>query len=392
MRRLALLVLLAGIALRAFAARGVTAQKVTVEQLEQLLATAHRQRDAKAARQIYALELTERMSAAQLARAEADLPGPASRRALLAVTDTAAFLDLPAADLSTASAPDRAAQISLLAQTIEYARKTISRLPNFFATRDTTRFEGTQAETLPSGMNAFGYQPLHEVDRSSVEVFYRDGRESFNAEASNRKGHRQSIHELRTIGEFGPILVATLGDAVKGKVVWGHWEQGAAGLEAVFRYEVPAQASRYAVAFPGFSGPTEHYPAYHGEIAVDPADGSILRVTMVADLKPDDPVAAADILVEYGPVTIGGKNYICPVKSVALAQFPATEAYPIYNNSSSSPELLKIQVNDTLFEKYHLFRTEMRILPADSMELKETPPAFVPATSPSPAPATPPEH
>jgi VWFA-related protein len=48
-----------------------------------------------------------------------------------------------------------------------------------------------------------------------------------------------------------------------------------------------------------------------------PSDGSFLRLTLQADLKPSYPIAVADILVEYGPVEIGGKTYICPVKSVA---------------------------------------------------------------------------
>src|SRR6202041_4090715 len=69
MRKLALLLLLAGIALPAVAARNVT-----VEQLEQVMAAAHGKPDAKLAQQFSGLELTERLSAARLSRWEADLP------------------------------------------------------------------------------------------------------------------------------------------------------------------------------------------------------------------------------------------------------------------------------------------------------------------------------
>ena len=392
MRRLAILVLLTGIIPPAFPQKSVIAQKITVEQLEQLLTTDHDQRDAEAARNIYELELTERISTVRLARLETDLPGPASRRALLAVSDAASFFDLPAADIMAAPPPNHAAQTSMLAQAIEYARETISRLPNFSATRDTTRFEEKQAAVLPSGTRPIDYQPLQEVGSSSAEVLFRDGRESMNGEASNRKDHTPPAHELSTMGEFGPILVVTLGDAVKGKVVWGHWEHGAAGPLAVFYFKVPEAASHYAVDFPSDVGETVHHPAYHGEIAVNPADGSILRVTMVADLKPNDSVATADILVEYGPMEIGGKTYICPVKSVALARLPVAGAYRSYNDSLFPSRFLKTQINDTLFRQYHLFRAESRILADDGQELKESPPASVPATSPSLAPAMPPQH
>ena len=383
MRRLPLLLLLVGIASPVFPAKIVGVRKVTVEQLEKFLVSTHRLPDAKAAQQIYQLELTERMSAVRLARAEADLPGPASRKALFAVSDVGAFLDLPAADLSAASAPDSTALKLLLAKTVDYANRTISRLPNFFATRDTTRFEAMQPVKSLSGMRPIGFEFLHEVGASSAEVLYRNGQESVNVEGSNRDRHVSVPPQLNSIGEFGPVLAVTLRDAAKGKMFWGHWEQGVAGPIAVFHYSVPEAASHYAVAFPGVYGETIHHPAYHGEIAVNPADGSILRLTIVADLKPDDPVAVANILVDYGPVEIGGKSYICPIKSVALARFPDTGTYQSYRISLSLTGFLKTQVNDTRFKQYHLFRAEMRILSGDAPVPDASPSPSVPAAIPA---------
>ena len=65
MRKLGLLLLLVGIAFPALAAK-----RVTVEQLEQLLAAAHGKPDAEVARQLSDLELTERLSSARLSRWE----------------------------------------------------------------------------------------------------------------------------------------------------------------------------------------------------------------------------------------------------------------------------------------------------------------------------------
>ena len=67
----------------------------------------------------------------------------------------------------------------------------------------------------------------------------------------------------------------------------------------------------------------QQFSGYHGFIAVDPKNGAILRVTLQADLKPSDPLVRSDILVEYSPVEIGGKTYICPVKSVSISLAPA---------------------------------------------------------------------
>ncbi|HEY5213260.1 MAG TPA: hypothetical protein VIJ38_09585 [Acidobacteriaceae bacterium] len=60
------------------------------------------------------------------------------------------------------------------------------------------------------------------------------------------------------------------------------------------------------------SDPTsfDHILGYHGEISIDPKQGSILRLTVEADLTPSDPILMADIMVEYGPVEIGGSACI----------------------------------------------------------------------------------
>ena len=100
MARLALLLLLAGAALPAFAAK-----RVTVAELEQLLAAAHGKTDGRVAAQLADLELTERVASATLARWEAALPGRHAREALVALADRSAFLDLPAAELPDSAAP-----------------------------------------------------------------------------------------------------------------------------------------------------------------------------------------------------------------------------------------------------------------------------------------------
>jgi hypothetical protein len=152
-------------------------------------------------------------------------------------------------------------------------------------------------------------------------------------------------------------------DASQSKLVWSHWEQGAAGPEAVFRYAVPAEKSHYQVkagwciegSVREFLRPQE-FNGYQGEIAVDPANGTILRLILRAEPKPTDPFVHADIVVEYGPVEIGGKTYICPVRGVALLLEVDC------NLPGTSPGLLQTSLNDVVFHQYHLFGSHSRVL------------------------------
>jgi VWFA-related protein len=379
MRKLALLLLLAGIALPAGAAKSIT-----VEQLEQVLAAAHGKPDAKVAQQLSGLELTERLSMAKLARAAAELPGPQSRRSLVLLADESAFLDPPAAEIPATAAPDFAAQRRIIALTVDYASKTIHQLPNFFATRDTVRFEDT-----PLGLRAdtseIPYQPLHPVGRSTDTVLYRDGNEVVDSRAAKGNKDEPTTQGLTTTGVFGPILGTVLVDAAQGKLAWSHWEQGAAGPRAVFRFAVPKEKSHYEVEFccvPGDNGTYrvfQEFSGYHGEMAVDPANGAILRLTLEADLKPADKIVRSDILVEYGPVEIGGKTYICPVKSVSISHAPvlASNAFDIQryrggtileHDNQTAPVHLRTSLNDVVFEQYHLFRADARMLAGNNGE------------------------
>ena len=79
------------------------------------------------------------------------------------------------------------------------------------------------------------------------------------------------------------------------------------------------------------------------------------------------------MMVEYGVVEIGGKTYICPIRSVAIAKAYAKARPkesevpdPDFFVSSNDRELpVEIMVNDIAFEQYHVFRTDSRIVPAN---------------------------
>jgi hypothetical protein len=402
-RRLILLALLAVLAIPAGAA-----QPVTVEQLEQALAeagAAHRA-DADVAQQLSGMELTERLSTATLARLRAGLPGEKVRQALVALADSSQFLDPPAAEIPADPTPEPAALRRMLVSVVNYVNTTVRQLPNFIATRDTTGFEDRPQEDLngETGFLNLIYMPLHAVSSASVALTYRDGHEVLEKEAAKGKNGGAQAQGLATEGAFGPILSTVVGDALKSKITWGRWEERAGGKEAVFRYAVPKDKSHYSVGFCCISSginPEVHdrsnsrsfseIAAYHGEIAFDPASGAILRITLVAEMPPDEVVSKSEVMVEYGTVEIGEKNCICPIRSVSILSAHTTQPAMGMHSVVSYKGPAKIYLNDVAFGRYRRFGSETRILTGEIAEPAGNPPApgagRAVSTSQQPAPA-----
>ncbi|MGB0082997.1 MAG: hypothetical protein WBP90_15840 [Terracidiphilus sp.] len=373
MRKWAILLFLAGSAWPALAARSVT-----VGQLEQLLDTLHGKSDGKVAQELSDLELTERVSPIRLAHWEKDFSGTRAHEALTKLADLAAFLDPPAGDVDPIDAPDSATQERMLELASEYVKSTITRLPNLIATRETTHFEDTPSMQMPIVstptmvgrmarsarepeplVSSTEYKSLHSTGSSSVTVTCRDGREVQDVEAQPGKNQSKPPKQLTTVGEFGPILEVVMSDALRGEVAWQRWELGASEPVAVFRYAVPEEQSNYLVELSPEGKIKEVYPGYHGEIAIDPATGAILRISLMSELPPPYETMRTAILVEYAPVTIGEQSYICPVRSVAFLKIPMPHGAAAQEGSAIS---VQTQVNDVAFTQYHLFRSKARIV------------------------------
>lgn len=377
--RLALVLLLAG-----FSATSFASTPVTVQQVEELLAVSSRLADVKLGTEISGLELTVRASSARLLKWEGQFTGKRTRDALMALADASAFLELPRSDIPAIEKPDAEARKQIFIRAIDYVHVTLPKLPNFIARRSTTHFDDVSpmqrkldqyltdqangvrsAMSPPSTTSSSGVQPMHIGDRSSVVVTYRDGREVADGPAEKDRKSDAGNRRFTTVGEFGPILPVVMGDVIHGKLYWGHWELGASGPLAVFRYTVPVEVSHYTLLGVGDS---PQLPGYHGEIAVDPELGTIMRVTLVAEPRPPWQGWESSILVEYGPVKIGDGTYTCPLRAVALSRIPAM-SYELNKENEVNPEESKLPIpartflNDVTFTDYHVFHADVRILP-----------------------------
>lgn len=345
------------------------AQRVTVDQIQQILSASSRESDAKLAAQISSLEPVERIDTPTLARWQAAAPGASTRKALLLLADCSAFLPLPPSRIVDQPPPDTAGLQQIITRTITYLGGVLHNLPNFMAERDITQFEDSSErqqgdvlapdakqnvhflDSVDLAVDKPWYLPLYATAQKRMQVRYLDGHEVQVDLAKN-----DVDAGLRSRGEFGSTLAVVIGDAFRQKLDWDHWVQSANGVLATFRYRVPTEASHYIVEYPSDQGVRRFHPAYHGEITIDPATGTVYRLTLIADMQPPYQRIQSALVLEYGPVLLGDRTYICPLRSVNLAREPppgwALDVAPV----------LRTFLNDVAFTKYHLFRGEARIL------------------------------
>ncbi len=353
---------------------GDGSQSLSVGELEQLLAAEHGKVDGHVAQQLSEVELTERVSPARLAQWEKNFNGSKSREELTRLADSAAFLKVPVDDMVRDPAPDGDTQTKMFDLAVEYVRATMTRLPNFSANRETMHFEDapsvekvtTDAQDLPGhpmqqlsfSLGRSEVKPLHITATYSVTVTYRDGSEVQGSAGTARK-QGASPTALTTYGEFGPMLGMVLQDAGRSQVTWSHWEQGESEPAAVFHYSVPASQSNYIEENPNGPKSEQAHPGYHGEIVIEPATGSILRLSAVADMAPPHQAIEAALLVEYASVPMGDRACVCPVHGVAYSKAPVQGAEQAAQNSAV---MMQRELNDVMFTQYHLFGSEAHIV------------------------------
>ena len=374
----------------------VPGERVTVEQLEQTLGKAHGVKDDKLAQQLSDLELTERMSSAKLASLKARVSGTKSWAALVAVADASAFLDPPPSEVPFRPPPDLAAQRMMQSRVIDYLLQTIPKLPNFFATRTTVRYRELPINQKQTWKTVFGDRSLRWAGSFRADVLYRNGFEVVDSVKGTKQ--EKGTARFNTKGIFGPILRAAILDPARGNWVWNRWEQGADGLRAVFHYKVKGPESHYQLASCCLldggdgTGAFEFLTGYHGEIAIDPESGAILRLSLEADLEPNLPVLRSGIVVEYGPVTIGGTTHLCLVKSISISRVRTIFDLYEWDHDFRVYGPFETMMDDVAFGEYHMFRGQTRILTGFDEVPEEKNPGPGSAQAPAAVPATPKSH
>lgn len=348
-------------------------QRVSVSQLEQVLATqgtasgkgsggsdllAEVEREDELAPRLSELELTERLTPETYARLEkAYKPGPMTREALELLADRSALLDPPQNELPQRPPPAIASQRAMLHAAGEFVFQSLSHLPNFFAERVTVHFD--DAPIFMNHQLLSADPAIHQVATLRRDVTYRDGREVMTpVEASASAAEEQAVG-MQTRGEFGPEPAIVFMDVAHGSLAFHHWERTPeGGVAAVFRYAVPAQTSHYEVDMTCGARTMRRYPAYHGSLEIDPEQGVLVRLTLETEPVEGDPLAGTASVIEYGPVVLGNRSYICPLRSLAFSVQQAN-ACNAHERKYARPVTY---LNRTSFANYHRLGSESTIL------------------------------
>lgn len=350
----------------------IPAQRITVQRLESVLERDDKEHDGELAAQLISMEMTERLSSSKLLWWLGQIRGKQSREALTVLADASVFLNPPAAEIPAKPAPDYNAQVQMLRRTVQYLNQIAPRLPDFYAIRTLAEYdqhvpEEAQWKTAPAD------QSLHEWVTEKSTLLYRNGREE--QIVHKRKQKKSLKRDLSFIGIFGPILHRVFVDATTGGngLTWARWQRGPQGDEAVFRYSVHSDHPRYEVSSCCFrNGDTlRTNPEYHGELSIDPQTGAILRLTMQSEpgwivepnLAPVRLVRTTGMMLEYGPVQIGGKTFICPQRSVVTMRTRWVKPLNILGQDSTVYAPYEDMMDDIAFTEYHKFGSESRILP-----------------------------
>jgi VWFA-related protein len=340
----------------------------TVEQLENAVRAARGVGDREMTEQLSRMQLTERLNSARLKALESVVRGKKARQTLIALADESVFLPPPAAETLADPAPDSKTQQEMIARAIAYVNQTIPRLPNFIAQRTTVEYGEVEPKRDAPWKTLTGDRSQYVRISTKADMRYQHGHEVADEGAPARKGPWTDT--LTTSGVFGPIVGIVLVGATPthGELSWSRWEMGTHTPVAVFRYRTTREKNLY---FTGSGYITmrdgeayrKRIEPFHGEFAVDPATGAVLRLTVEADLEPRLSLDQSNIMVEYEPQVLGGATYICPSRSVSISR------QRVIMNMQNWDEKYKIYapfetlLNDVTFDKYHLFQPTARLLP-----------------------------
>jgi hypothetical protein len=347
-------------------------KKIDVDELIRIVTTAQSTPDADLAQKLADLELSNRLSGPPLSDLTSKLPGDKSRMALMLLADQSIFLPPSADEMPADAAPSAESARQMLVKVVNYVNATVRQLPNLMATRFSNGFEDQPGEDRAptTGFERVFYLPLHWVGSLKMEVTYRN-RQEIEDKSVKAEKRGNGVGGLITSGEFGPILSTVLADAVKGKLAWTRWEKGSDGTMAVFHYQVPENKSNYHVKFCCLEGYNadgsaamqewNERSAYHGDIVFNPTDGSIRLLTLEADTAAGDLVSSAGIAIEYAATDVGGRSYICPVRSVSMLH-AHTAQQSAASSRSNFKGPAKTFLNDVRFSNYRRFGSETKVL------------------------------
>jgi hypothetical protein len=216
-----------------------------------------------------------------------------------------------------------------------------SRLPDFICTQTVTRL-------LDRGS---GLSPL---DSLTFETSYYRQRET--SRVTQRNGVPASTYSnsigMSSRGEFGDNLLKIFAPASEAQFRFERWTSLRGRRAAVYSYRVDRSKAPYTLNTADEGRPVAATVGLRGELIIDAADFSVLRVEYIADDIPRGfPLRSTKVTVDYENAEIGGNRYLLPSRAEGLART---------SNVSAK--------NESLFRNYRKFSA------ASVIEFGEQPP------------------
>ena len=343
-------------------------KKITVGQLEDMLRSLQQQKkdDGDVATALKQVELTEELTPARMNGLVNLVPGRLSTEQIFVLEARSADLIPPPADLPSTPAPDESGLKAILSRAESYVGRTYAALPALTATKTTVRFQdnvdalanssgvsGSAKEMVTSSAFSSSSSYIHFINSNERSVLSERGIEELAAEKVKTPW---GANKMVAIQQADPNLADVFKRAeAAGKIEWLRWELINGRPAAVFSFAVPTQKNGLDVSvccfpnvkqagkanfynstmgpmFPGsgasgggvsgnFQTNTDWHEfkttvPYHGRLFIDPETGIVVRMITEAELKPTDLVHQLDTRVDYGPVKIGERMIVAPVKTV----------------------------------------------------------------------------
>ena len=312
----------------------------TVAQLEELV---HAHTDLL--RKLENLELTERLSMPRLDALLSVIHGERERQALTVDADLSFALAPPADEIVDRPVPPVEEQGAILGRTFDYLQKAIPKLPDFYALRNTVRFEEPLERPDEIWKMPHQDQTLHFANEEHDTVLYRNGHEV--DEEKQKLGKRRVVSGVRargleTRGTFGPILawVLTAAATSPSSLSWKRWEHGKYGDLAVFSYRAASTNGVPELSYcclPEGDGTTlyRNKADDYGEFAINPDTGAIMRIVINADLdeerNPDVPLIRSQIMS-----STARRNWVARPISVPSGAWRSPGAAPSAKSTSGA--------------------------------------------------------
>ncbi len=339
------------------------ATKVSVQQLDSILADMHKQSksDDEVANALKEIELTEELLPSVMNGFVQYQPGPQTIVQIRVLALESALLPPPPSDLPDTPAPDQPTQSAILGRVTNYVAEQIASLPKLTSVKLTLRYQnGEDSVRAQNGAGShmghtdLGLDPttqyLRFLSQTSTAIITQGGVELPSKTSNQDPGGPNG--QISPVGA-GPALSSILREAGPQKMTWLRWESVDAKRLAVFSFAVNRKQSHYQVSyccFPktenvgthigmtpmgvGMGGgkaptsenlgtatsfePFKTTAGYHGEVFVDPETGTVVRLIFQAELKSTDFIQQEDTRIDYGTVEVGGKAYTVPTRNILL--------------------------------------------------------------------------